>query len=464
MIFFRFTIFKINFNDIIIKHLRCGWARDTKRGFAERMKKIFKLKEHNTNFKTELIAGLTSFFAAVYIIVVNASILSDGGISQEPLIIATVFASFIGCLLVALISNTPLVVMPGMGINALFTYTIILGMGLTFNQALASVVIAGILFLLVAITPLSKILDKSIPNSIKESITIGIGLFITFLGLQKSGLIISDPTTFVKIGDLSDPRILFFMFILILTLVLFAKNIPGSFLISIVTGTIIAITLKFVDTSNLTFSLPNFSEYKSIFFNIDLSEIMNIKFWISTFSLTLVIVFENIGLLHGQINGLLKAPEKQNKALNSIALSTIACGFLGTSPSVSTVEGTAGIAAGGKTGLTSLISGILLLLTLILIPFVNIIPNEVIAPILIILGSLMIKGIVHIDFNDISEAIPSFLIIVLIPLTFSIIDGIAFGFISYVIMKIATKKYKDISIVMYLIAFTFVIYLLLSTI
>ncbi len=428
------------------------------------MKKIFKLEEHKTNFRTELIAGLTSFFSAVYIIIVNASILSDGGISQEPLIIATVFASFIGCLLVALISNTPLVVMPGMGINALFTYTIILGMGLTFNQALASVVIAGILFLLVAITPLSMILDKSIPNSIKESITIGIGLFITFLGLQKSGLIISDPTTFVRIGDLSDPRILFFMFIFILTLILFAKNIPGSFLISIITGTIIAIILKFVDTSNLAFSLPNFSEYKNIFFNIDLGEIMNIKFWISTFSLTLVIVFENIGLLHGQINGLLKAPEKQNKALNSIALSTIACGFLGTSPSVSTVEGTAGIAAGGKTGLTSLISGILLLLTLILIPFVNIIPNEVIAPILIILGSLMIKGIVHIDFNDISEAIPSFLIIVLIPLTFSIIDGIAFGFISYVIMKIATKKYKDISIVMYLIAFTFVVYLLLSTI
>ncbi|MDV4151653.1 NCS2 family permease [Clostridium sp. AL.422] len=428
------------------------------------MDKLFKLKEHKTNFKTELIAGLTSFFAAVYIIIVNASILSDGGISQEPLIIATVFASFIGCLLVAIISNTPLVVMPGMGINALFTYTIILGMGLTFNQALASVVIAGILFLLVAITPLSKILDKSIPSSIKESITIGIGLFITFLGLQKSGLIISDPTTFVKIGDLSNPRILFFIFIFILTLILFAKNIPGSFLISIITGTIIAIVLKFVDTSNLSFSLPNFSEYKDIFFNIDLSEIMNIKFWISTFSLTLVIVFENIGLLHGQINGLLKAPEKQNKALNSIALSTIACGFLGTSPSVSTVEGTAGIAAGGKTGLTSLISGILLLITLILIPFVNVIPNEVIAPILIILGSLMIKGIVHIDFNDISEAIPSFLIIVLIPLTFSIIDGIAFGFISYVIMKIATKKYKDISIVMYLIAFTFIIYLLLSTI
>lgn len=435
-----------------------------KRGFTERMDKIFKLKEHKTNLKTELIAGLTSFFAAVYIIVVNASILSDGGIAQEPLIIATVLASFIGCLLIAIISNTPLVLMPGMGINALFTYTIVLGMGLTFNQALGSVVMAGVLFLLIAITPLSKILDKSIPNSLKESITIGIGFFITFLGLQKSGLIVSDPSTIVKIGDLSDPRILFFIFIFILTVVLFAKNVPGNFLISIMAGTIIAIIFKFVDISNLSFSLPKFEEYKNIFFNIDLSEILNIKFWISTFSLTLVLVFENIGLLHGQINGLLKSPQKQNKALNAIALSTIGCGLLGTSPSVSTVEGTAGIAAGGKIGLTSLISGLLLLISLLFIPFINIIPNEVIAPILIIIGSLMIKGIIHIDFNDISEAIPSFLIIVLIPLTFSIIDGIAFGFISYTIMKIATKKYKDISIVMYLISFTFIIYLLLNAI
>lgn len=441
-----------------------GGRGKKKRGFTERMEKLFKLKEHKTNFKTELIAGLTSFFAAVYIVVVNASILSDGGVSQEPLIIATVLASFMGCLLVALISNTPLVIMPGMGINALFTYTIVLGMGLTFNQALGSVVIAGLLFLIIAITPLSKILDESIPNSLKESITIGIGLFITFLGLQKSGLIISDPSTFVKIGDLSNPRIIFFIFIFILTVILFARNIPGSFLISIITGTIIAILFKFVDVSNLNFTLPNFKEYQNIFFNIDLSGILNSKFWISTFSLTLVIVFENIGLLHGQINGLLKTPKKQNKALNSIALSTIACGLFGTSPSVSTVEGTAGIAAGGKTGLTSLISGFLLLISLLFIPFINIIPNEVIAPILIIIGSLMIKGIVHIDFNDISEAIPNFLIIVLIPLTFSIIDGIAFGFISYTIMKIATKKSKDISVTMYIVSFIFILYFILNTI
>ncbi|WP_288221279.1 NCS2 family permease [uncultured Clostridium sp.] len=428
------------------------------------MDKIFKLKEHNTNFKTELIAGLTSFFAAVYIIVVNASILSDGGISQEPLIIATVLASFIGCLLVAFISNNPLIIMPGMGINALFTYTIVLGMGLTFNQALGSVFISGLLFLIIAITPLSKILDKSIPSSLKESITIGIGLFITFLGFQKSGLIISDPSTLVKIGDISNPKIIFFIFIFILTIILFAKNIPGNFLISIIVGTIIAILFKFVDLSSLNFELPNFNQYREIFFNIDLSEFFNSKFWISTFSLTLVLVFENIGLLHGQINGLLKSPKKQSKALNSIALSTIACSLLGTSPSVSTVEGTAGIAAGGKTGLTSCITGILLLVSLLFIPFINIIPNEVIAPILIVIGSLMIKGIVHIDFNDISEAIPCFLIIVLIPLTFSIIDGIAFGFISYTIMKLATKKDKEISVTMYIISFIFIFYFILNSI
>ncbi|MDB1923475.1 NCS2 family permease [Clostridium tertium] len=428
------------------------------------MDKLFKLKEHKTNFKTELVAGLTSFFAAVYIIVVNASILSDGGKSQEPLIIATVLASFVGCLLVSFMSNTPLVIMPGMGINALFTYTIVLSMGLSFNQALASVVMAGILFLIVAITPLSKILDTSIPNSLKESITIGIGLFITFLGFQKGGLIISDPSTMVKIGSLSDPRVIFFIAMFLLTVILFAKNIPGGFLISIVVGTIAAILLNLVDTTGLKFSLPNFNEYKGILFNIDLSAFFTIPFWISTFSLTLVLIFENIGLLHGQINGLLKAPEKQSKALNAIAISTIACGLFGTSPSVSTVEGTAGIAAGGKTGLTSLISGLLLLISLLFIPFINLIPNEVIAPILIIIGSLMIKGIVNIDFNDISEAIPSFLIIVLIPLTFSIVDGIAFGFISYTIMKLITKKKDQLSIVMYIISFIFIVYFILHSI
>lgn len=428
------------------------------------MNNFFKLKEHNTTFKTEAIAAFTSFFAAVYIIIVNASILSDSGINEEPLIIATILASFVGCFLIAFLSNTPLIIMPGMGINALFTYTIVLTMNLNYNEALASVVISGILFLLISITPLAKILDKSIPNSLKESITIGIGLFITFLGLQKGGLITSDTMTMVKISDLSNPRVVFFIFMLFLTIILFAKNIKGSFLISIIVGTILAIILNFVDMSTINFTLPNFNSYKEIFFNIDFDKFFTIKFWIATFSLTLVIVFENIGLLHGQVSNLLQAPEKQNKALRAIAVSNITCGLLGTSPSVSTVEGTAGIAEGGKTGLTSFICSLLILLSLFFIPFISLIPNEVIAPILIIIGSLMIKGITNINFTDVSESIPCFLTIILIPFTFSIIDGIAFGFISYTIIKFFTNKRKEISLAVYFTSLVFLLYLILNSI
>lgn len=428
------------------------------------MNNFFKLREHNTTFKTEAIAALTSFFAAVYIIIVNASILSDSGINEEPLIIATIFASFVGCFLIAFLSNTPLIIMPGMGINALFTYTIILTMNLNFNEALASVVISGILFLLISITPLAKILDNSIPSSIKESITIGIGLFITFLGLQKGGIITSDAITIVKISDLSNPRVMFFIFMLFLTIILFVKNIKGSFLISIILGTILAILFNFVDLSTINFTFPNFNAYNEIFFNIDFSKFFTVEFWIATFSLTLVIVFENIGLLHGQVSKLLQAPEKQNKALKAIALSNIACGFLGTSPSVSTVEGTAGIAEGGKTGLTSFICSLLILVSLLFIPFISLIPNEVIAPILIIIGSLMIKGISNINFSDVSEAIPCFLTIILIPFTFSIIDGIAFGFVSYTLIKFFTNKRKEISLAVYLTSLVFLLYLILNSI
>ena len=224
------------------------------------MNNFFKLKEHETNIRTELLAGLTSFFAAVYIIVVNASILSDGGVSMEPLIIATVLASLIGCVLVALLSNAPLIIMPGMGINALFTYTIVNTMGLTFQQALAAVIVAGILFIVVAVTPLADMLTSSIPTSLKEAITVGIGIFITFLGLQKAGLIVGDASTLVKLGDISSKEVIVFFITMILMLVLFIKDVPGSFLIGILSGTIISMLFGIVDLSNFQFSLPNFSE------------------------------------------------------------------------------------------------------------------------------------------------------------------------------------------------------------
>ncbi|MGL5244619.1 MAG: solute carrier family 23 protein, partial [Sarcina sp.] len=217
-----------------------------------------------------------------------------------------------------------------------------------------------------------------------------------------------------------------------------------------------------VDLSTISFTLPNFSLYKDVFWAMDFTAITLPKFWIATFSLLLVLVFENIGLLHGQVNGMLKQPEKSHKSLIAVALSTAACGIFGSSPSVSTVEGSAGIAAGGKTGLTSLFAGILFLVSLFFIPVITLIPNAAVAPILIIIGCLMMKNVIHINFDDITEAFPAFLTLALIPLTFSIVDGIAFGFISYPICKIAAKKYKDISIAMYVVSSIFLLYFILQ--
>lgn len=426
------------------------------------MKKFFKLKENNVTFKSEALAALTSFFAAVYIIIVNASILSDAGIAVEPLIIATVFASVGGCLLAAFISNAPLIIMPGMGINALFTYTIVHTLGLSFYQGMAAVLVSGVLFAIIALTPLSNILFKAIPHNLKEAINVGIGLFITFLGLQKAGIVVSDASSLVKMGNISSPEVLVFMLIMLITLLLFLKNIRGGFLIAIILGTIISILFGIVDISNINYSMPDFNAYKDIFFHLDFSNIGSLNFWIAVFSMTLVLVFENIGILHSQVAGMLNRPEDTKKSLVAVSVATITYSFLGCSPPVSTVEGSAGITDGGKTGLTSVITSIIFLISLFFIPLISLIPDVALAPILIILGCLMIQSLKNINFDDFSELFPSFIIIVLIPFTYSIIDGIAFGFILYPICKVFCKKGKEVSIPMYVTSLIFLGYFIVQ--
>lgn len=422
------------------------------------MNKLFKLKEHNVTFKGEALAALTSFFASIYIIIVNASILSDGGISVEPLIISTVFASVSGCLIAAFISNAPLIVMPGMGINALLTYTIVNTLGLTFFEALAAIFVAGILFAIIAVTPIAKILMEAIPHHLKESITIGIGLFIAFLGLQKSGLVVNSESSLVQLGNISDSNVILFFVIMIVTLVLFLKNVRGAFLISIIFGTALAALCGIVDIKGIEYTLPDFNGYREIFFKLDFGMLFNVKFWISTFSLTLILVFENIGILHAQTGKILNAPEKASKSLVAVSLATISCSLLGCSPPVSTVEGNAGMEDGGRTGLTSVLCGLLFLMSLLFIPYISIIPNSAIAPILIILGCLMAQDLKNLNYDDFSEFFPCFAVIITIPLTYSIIDGIAIGFILYPLCKIFTKKYKEVKLPMYICGLIFLIY------
>ncbi|MBU3196169.1 NCS2 family permease [Clostridium algidicarnis] len=411
-----------------------------------------------------MLAGLTSFFAAAYIIAVNPSILADAGIPMEAAVIATVLSTFVGCLLSAFWGKSPMILVPGMGVNAMFSYTIVKTMGLTWEQALASVFIAGILFAVVAFTKLGEILTKSIPTSLKEAITVGIGLMITFIGLQKSGIIVSNETTFVALGSLSDPAVYVTLITLIITLVLFVKNVQGNFLISMFLGVLLSASFGLIDLSQISFSGFSLGGYKEVIGHMDFSNIFSSSFIVSTFSILLVLIFENLGLIHGQVNVMLGKPEKFKRSFQATAMSVINCAIVGTSPTVVSIEGAAGIAAGGKSGLTSFTAGILFLLSIIFMPIIKIIPNSAIAPILIIIGSLMIKNALNIDFNDFTEGFPAFLIIAMIPLTFSIVDGMAFGFVAYPIVKLASKKHKEISIPMYIISFMFLINFILHAI
>lgn len=428
------------------------------------MKGVFKLKENKTNLKKEVTAGLTSFFSIIYIIAVNGHILQDAGIPLEAGIIATVFSSLVGCLLVAFIANAPLIIVPGMGINALFTYTLVGSLGLNYMEALGAVVLSGVLFAIVAFTKLSVIISRSIPTSLKEAITVGIGLFIAFIGLQKSGIVVGNPHNFVGLGNLSSPIVLASIINLIITLFLFLKKVPGNFLLSIILGTITSYFLGVINFSHMDTSFISFENYKHVFLSFDLRKFTAIPFWTATFSLTLVLVFENIGLLHSQVDGMLQAPEKNSKSLRAISISAIVCGLLGTSPSVSTVETAAGITAGGRTGLTSVVTGLFILLSLFFLPFIKLVPNTAIAPILIILGGLMLTNIVNIDFTDFTEAFPAFLIMIMIPLTYSIVDGIAFGFIAYPLVKLFTNKHKQLSLSIFIISFLFLTNFLLHSI
>ncbi|WP_273128588.1 NCS2 family permease [Metabacillus sp. HB246100] len=421
------------------------------------MEKLFQLTKNKTTIKTEVLAGFVSFFTIVYIVVVNASILSDAGIPLEAGIIATVLTSIAGCFIMGFLGNTPIILVPGMGVNALFTYTIVIGMGLTWQEALGVVFVSGILFSLIAFTKLASIISESIPHSLKEAITVGIGLFLTFIGLQKGGIVILNNETFVSLGDFSQVNVLLTILTLVITVGLFVRQIPGNFLISIIAGTVLAaLTGQLSFDSSETKPLDAFIAYKDVLGAMSFDRVFDLVFWTATFSLTMVIVFENIGLVFGQVH-LINRPSTYKRSLQANALSTITSGIFGSSPTVSTVETAAGITAGGRTGLTSVVTGVLFLTSLLFLPFIKLIPDSAIAPILILIGSLMIQNIKHIDLEDFSESFPSFLIIALIPFTYSIVDGMAFGFIMYPILKLILNKKDEVKAPLYVISALFLL-------
>lgn len=406
------------------------------------------------SWKKEWIAGAVSYFSVVYIVMVNANILHDAGMPLKAAMVGTLLTSVVGCLLMAFGGKSPIVVVPGMGINAFFTYTLVHSMKLSWQEALMVVAVTGVLFSIVSFTSLYRIVSEAIPHNLKHGITVGIGLFLTFIGLQKSQIVIAHQTTFVTIGHFSDPAVIVSCFTLLLALILFIRGMQGGLLISILLGTGLAYLLGAVKPVQLE-SGHTFRQYGELFGHLSAAGIGSLVFWIAVFLLLLIVVFENIGLIAAQTQ-MIGRPEHFKGSLRALSISNIFAGIFGSSPVVAAAETSAGIAAGGRTGLSALVSGLLFGATFFFIPLLSYIPDSAIAPVLIVIGGLMVQNVKEMEFTDLTEAFPAFLIMVMIPFTYSIVDGMAFGFIAYPVVKLAQGRGREVSPVLYGIAALFV--------
>ncbi|MBU5481004.1 NCS2 family permease [Blautia sp. MSJ-19] len=449
--------------------------------------KIFHLKENHTDVKTEVMAGITTFMTMAYILAVNPNILSASGMDRGSVFTATALSAFIASCLMALLSNYPFVLAPGMGLNAYFTYTVVLGMGYTWQQALAAVFAEGIIFILLSLTNVREAIFNSIPMNLKHAVSVGIGLFIAFIGLQNAKIVVGNDSTLVSIfsfkssvadGTFSSQGITVLLALIgiLVTAILLAKDVKGSILwgilITWVLGIICQLTHLYVPNADLGYYslLPDFSNGISVpsmaptFMKMDFSIVFSLDFVVIMFAFLFVDMFDTLGTLIGVASkaDMLDKDGKLPKikgALLSDAVGTTVGAMCGTSTVTTFVESASGVAEGGRTGLTSMVAGILFALSLLLSPIFLAIPSFATAPALIVVGYLMLTSVTKIDFSDMTEAIPCFIAIIAMPFMYSISEGISMGVISYVVINLITGKAKEkkISALMYVLAVLFVL-------
>ena len=427
------------------------------------MEKLFQLQAHKTNVRTEIIAGLTTFLAMAYILAVNPLILSDAGLNPGSVFTATALSAAIATLIMAVLANLPVALAPGMGLNAFFTYTVVIGMKYSPATALTAVFLEGLLFILLSFFNVREAIVESIPINLKKAVAAGIGLFITLIGMKNAEIIVDNPATLVGLGNVTSGAALLGLIGLVITAILYVLHVPGSILLGILITTVIGIpmgvTAPFGGWENWSIvSAPA----APVFWNFDFSNIFSFQFFTVFFSFLLVDIFDTVGTLVGVTNraGLIDKDgniPRVKQALLSDAIGTVFGAMLGTSTVTSFVESTSGVAAGGRTGLTALTTGVFFLIALIFSPLFLLIPSAATAPALIIVGFLMLSAAAEIDFKDPTEGIPAFLTIVMMPFTYSIAEGIVYGILSYVILKAITGKFKQIPIISWIL---FVIFLL----
>ncbi|HOQ09560.1 MAG TPA: NCS2 family permease [Syntrophomonadaceae bacterium] len=425
---------------------------------------LFKLTERGTSVKTEILAGFTTFITLSYIIFVNPSILADAGIPKEAAIAATILASVFATLLMAFFANYPIVVAPGMGLNAFFTYTVVLGFGLHWTVALGAVFISGILFFILTVTTIRTYIIDAVPPSLRAAIPVGIGLFIAFIGLQNAGIVQGDPSTLLTLGDLTQTGTILAIFGLLLAGILMARAVKGALIISILVTTALGMVVGAIPLPQslgdlVSLDLPSLAP---TFGKMDLQGALAFGVLNIIFTFTMVELFDNMGTLMGLLRkaNLMKDeghPPELGRAFVADSLGTMASAVLGTSTVTSYIESASGVAEGGRTGLTAITAAVLFLAALIFAPLIGLVPGFATAPALIIVGALMLTEIVHVDFKDFTETLPAFLTIIGMPLTYSIATGLGLGFIGYTLVKLFSGRWRDIHWMMYIIAILFVI-------
>ena len=441
--------------------------QSTPPSFVER---FFKVREKGSTVRTELLAGMTTFIAMAYILFVNPNILADAGIPKEAAIASTIWIAALASLAMGIFANYPVALAPGMGLNAFFAYYVCGVLGLHWTVALGAVFFSGVLFLILTVGGIRQAIINAVPRDLKYAISVGIGLFIAFIGLKGTGLIVENSATYVSLGHVTAPTTLLSLFGLLLTAALMARNVHGSILIGIFATTILAMILGMTPapkgiTDIVSTSLPHMGE---TFGQLDLAGAWHYGLVSIIFTFTVVELFDNMGTLIGlTTKAKMVRPdghiENIDKALTTDAVGTMVSAMFGTSTVTSYIESAAGIAAGGRTGLTAVAAGVLFLAALLFTPLIGLVPAFATAPALILVGALLMSEVGKIDFSDFTNALPAFLTIIMMPLTSSIANGFAFGFISYTVMKLCAGQYKKVSWIMYLVSIAFLINLALRS-
>lgn len=417
------------------------------------LENLFKLKDRQTDVRTEVIAGLTTFLTAAYIVFVNPNILSNTGMDKGALITVTCIVAGLSSILMGLWANAPIMMAPGMGLNAFFAFTLVLGQGVAWQEALGVVFVSGVIFLILTFLGIREKIVKAIPPSLRIATSVGIGLFIAFIGMQGLGLIVRNDAVLVGLGTMNKTVLLGLLGFLLIV-ILEIRKVKGSILIGILVTTLLGMIFKLSPFPAGVVSMP--PSIAPIAFKLDIMGALKVSLWANIFSFMFVDLFDSLGTLlavcreadlekDGDIKDL-------PKMLSADAVATVFGSLLGTSTTTSYIESASGVAEGGRTGMTAVTTGVLFLLAAFFTPVIGAVQSYATAPALIIVGIFMMRGIGQINFYDFEEGVPAFLTLILMPLTYSIAQGLVFGFISYALIKVFVGKIRDLDPILMIVA------------